>query len=181
MNEIELLAHKISTIILMLKNIKTLNSCTQDMRTTKNGGSLYLSIKADIAEKYIDIENEYRPNDIVDIASILESQPVSSSPLTENVSTGFEGFLWYNTSDASFVYQHEKTNYDTDIIQFINPNDEAEVFQKSLVHNAHQMLYLMLFSTMHKNQLIKGLKFYIKLELVPVAYDLLMQGYSYEV
>ncbi|EPE1232856.1 hypothetical protein ACSGOQ_006134, partial [Escherichia coli] len=66
-------------------------------------------------------------------------------------------------------------------IKFIDPYNEAEVFQTSLIYNTNQMKYLMLFSTMHLNPLKDNLKFFIRLELVDIAYDLLMQGYSYEV
>lgn len=181
MNEIELLAHKISTIMLILNNNHPISQI-DGILSQRSGGSLYLTLKEVIARNYIDIEIEN--SDVsgkVDIGALISSNPVSASPLTRSISTGLEGYLWYNTNDDYFVYQHSNTNYDEDKFQFIDPYDEAEVFQKSLITKPHEMLYLMLFSTMHKNQLIKGLKFYIKLELVPVAYDLLMQGYSYEV
>ncbi len=184
MNEIELLAHKISTIMLILNNNHPISQI-DGILSQRTGGSLYLSINADIARKYIDIdidvEIEYDTTGIVGVGALISSNPVSASPLTRNVSTGFEGYLWYNTNDDYFIYQHSNTNYDEDKFQFIDPYDEAEVFQKSLITKPHEMMYLILFSTMHLNPLIKGLKFYIQLNLVHVVYDLLMQGYSYEV
>ncbi|MDI0804320.1 hypothetical protein NEM02_24800 [Escherichia coli] len=183
MNDIELLAHKISTIMLILNNNHPISKI-DGILSQRTGGSLYLTLTEVIARNYIDIEIENSDASgkvNVGAGALISSNPVSASPLTKGVSTGFEGYLWYNTNDDYFIYQKSNTNYDEDKFYFINPNDEAEVFQKSLILTHHQMLYLMLFSTMHLNPLIKGLKFYIQLKLVHVVYDLLMQGYSYEV
>lgn len=185
MNEIELLAHKISTIMLILNNNHPISQI-DGILSQRTGGSLYLSINANIARKYIDIgdvdaEIEYDTTGIVDVGALISSNPVSVSPLTKGVSTRFEGYLWYNANDNYFIYQHSNTNYDEDKFEFIDPYDEAGVFQQSLIIKPHQMMYLMLFSTMNLNPLINGLKFYIQLNLVHIVYDLLMQGYSYEV
>ncbi|EHU8781137.1 hypothetical protein N0S44_000372 [Escherichia coli] len=185
MNEIELLAHKISTIMLILNNNHPISQI-DGILSQRTGGSLYLSLNANIARKYIDIgdvdaEIECDTTGIVDVGALISSNPVSVSPLTKGVSTGFEGYLWYNANDNYFIYQHSNTNYDEDKFEFIDPYDEAGVFQQSLITKPHQMMYLMLFSTMNLNPLINGLKFYIQLNLVHVVYDLLMQGYSYEV
>ncbi|EKR8628452.1 hypothetical protein P9J96_000295 [Escherichia coli] len=181
MNDIELLAHKISTIMLILNNNHPISQI-DGILSQRTGGSLYLTLTEVIARNYIDIEIENSDaSGKVDVGALISSNPVSASPLTKGVSTGFEGYLWYNTNDDYFIYQHSNTNYDEDKFQFIDPYDEAEVFQKSLITKPHEMMYLMLFSTMHLNRLIKGLKFYIQLNLVHVVYDLLMQGYSYEV
>lgn len=181
MNDIELLAHKISTIMLILNNNHPISQI-DGILSQRTGGSLYLTLTEVIARNYIDIEIENSDAaGKVDVGALISSNPVSASPLTKGVSTGFEGYLWYNTNDDYFIYQHSNTNYDEDKFQFIDPYDEAEVFQKSLITKPHEMMYLMLFSTMHLNPLIKGLKFYIQLNLVHVVYDLLMQGYSYEV
>ena len=181
MNDIELLAHKISTIMLILNNNHPISQI-DGILSQRTGGSLYLTLTEVIARNYIDIEIENSDaSGKVDVGALISSNPVSASPLTKDVSTGFEGYLWYNTNDDYFIYQHSNTNYDEDKFQFIDPYDEAEVFQKSLITKPHEMMYLMLFSTMHLNPLIKGLKFYIQLNLVHVVYDLLMQGYSYEV
>lgn len=181
MNEIELLAHKISTIMLILNNNHPISKL-DGILSQRTGGSLYLTLTEVIARNYIDIEIENSDaSGKVDVGALISSNPVSASPLTKGVSTGFEGYLWYNTNDDYFIYQHSNTNYDEDKFQFIDPYDEAGVFQKSLITKPHEMMYLMLFSTMHLNPLIKGLKFYIQLNLVHVVYDLLMQGYSYEV
>ncbi|AIT14239.1 hypothetical protein PBI_121Q_349 [Escherichia phage 121Q] len=181
MNDIELLAHKISTIMLILNNNHPISKI-DGILSQRTGGSLYLTLTEVIARNYIDIEIENSDaSGKVDVGALISSNPVSASPLTKGVSTGFEGYLWYNTNDDYFIYQHSNTNYDEDKFQFIDPYDEAEVFQKSLITKPHEMMYLMLFSTMHLNPLIKGLKFYIQLNLVHVVYDLLMQGYSYEV
>ena len=180
MNEIELLAHRISTIMLILNNNHPI-SHVHGIHSQRTGGSLYVSLNENIAKNYMEIEHHGDTSAKVDVGALISSNPVSASPLTRNVSSGFEGYLWYNTNDDYFIYQHSNTNYDEDKFQFIDPYDEAEVFQQSLITKQHQMMYLMLFSTMHLNPLIKGLKFYIKLELVQIVYDLLMQGYSYEV
>ena len=181
MNEIELLAHKISTIMLILNNNHPISQI-DGILSQRTGGSLYLTLTEVIARNYIDIEIENSDaSGKVDVGALISSNPVSASPLTKDVSTGFEGYLWYNTNDDYFIYQHSNTNYDEDKFQFIDPYDEAGVFQQSLITKPHEMMYLMLFSTMHLNPLIKGLKFYIQLNLVHVVYDLLMQGYSYEV
>lgn len=181
MNEIELLAHKISTIMLILNNNHPISQI-DGILSQRTGGSLYLTLKEVIARNYIDIEIENSDaSGKVDVGALISSNPVSASPLTKGVSTGFEGYLWYNANDNYFIYQHSNTNYDEDKFQFIDPHDEAGVFQQSLIIKPHQMMYLMLFSTIHLNPLIKGLKFYIHLNLVHVVYDLLIQGYSYEV
>lgn len=181
MNEIELLAHKISTIMLILNNNHPITQI-DGILSQRTGGSLYLSLTEVIARNYIDIEIENSDaSGKVDVGALISSNPVSVSPLTKGVSTGFEGYLWYNTNDDYFIYQHSNTNYDEDKFQFIDPYDEAGVFQQSLITKPHEMMYIMLFSTMNLNPLIKGLKFYIHLNLVHVVYDLLMQGYSYEV
>jgi hypothetical protein len=182
MNEIELLAHKISTVMLILDKNHPISNI-DGILSQRSGGSLYLTLKEVIARNYIDIEieNVCYTSAKVDAGALISSNPVSASPLTRNVSTGFEGYLWYNTNDDYFIYQHSNTNYDEDKFQFIDPYDEAGVFQQSLITKPHEMMYLKLFSTMHLNPLIKGLKFYIQLDLVHVVYDLLMQGYSYEV
>ena len=182
MNEIELLAHKISTIMLILDKNHPISNI-DGILSQRSGGSLYLTLKEVIARNYIDIEieNVGDASGKVDAGALISSNPVSASPLTRNASSGFEGYLWYNTNDDYFIYQHSNTNYDEDKFQFIDPYDEAGVFQQSLITKPHEMMYLILFSTMHLNPLIKGLKFYIQLNLVHVVYDLLMQGYSYEV
>lgn len=186
MNDIELLVHKICTISLVLNNANTVQSSL--LRINKVGSSLYLEVKAGFAGQYNDkIKEEVKGSEdaFIEVCATVGSNPISVSPLMRNENSefdsSFEGYLWYNSGDDYFIYQNSKTDYSEEGIKFIDPYNEAEVFQTSLIYNTNQMKYLMLFSTMHLNPLKDNLKFFIRLELVDIAYDLLMQGYSYEV
>ncbi|EMR6008061.1 hypothetical protein WJW27_004859 [Escherichia coli] len=186
MNEIELLSHKISTIATVLNNKNKVQSSL--LRINKVGSSLYLEVKAGFAGQYNDkIREEVKGYEdaFMEVCAIVGSNPISVSPLMQNENSefdsSFEGYLWYNAGDNYFIYQNSKTDYSEEGIKFIDPYNEAEVFQKSLIYNTNQMKYLMLFSTMHLNPLKDNLKFFIRLELVDIAYNLLIQGSSYEV
>ncbi|HCQ0858661.1 TPA: hypothetical protein OGU99_000587 [Escherichia coli] len=171
MNEIELLTHKISTIMLMLKNNHPIHKYIDidELRIEDRHGKLSFM--------FHNANNAGNVN--VCIAAFTQANPVQTSPV---VYENKEGYLWVNTNDYFFydLKQDDEVEERIDLID-ISTDCSAELFQKSLLYSPRQMHYLKLFSSLYANPLIKGFKFYIKVPDIQAVYDILMQGYSYEV
>lgn len=168
MNEIELLTHKISTVMLMLKNKHPIHKYIYigDLRIEDRYDKLSFIFKDESNAK-------------VCFAAFTQANPVQTSPVIYENS---EGYLWVNTNDYFFydLKQNDEVEERIDLID-ISTDCSAELFQKSLLYSPRQIHYLKLFSSLYANPLIKGFKFYIKIPYLSNVYDILMQGYSYEV
>ncbi|HAO2062271.1 TPA: hypothetical protein IHJ80_005265, partial [Escherichia coli] len=112
-------------------------------------------------------------------AAFAQGNPEQASPVIYENS---EGYLWVNTNDYFFydLKQNDEVEARIDLID-ISSDCSSELFQKSLLYSPRQIHYLKLFSSLYANPLIKGFKFYIKIPYLSNVYDILMQGYSYEV
>ncbi|HGF4276880.1 TPA: hypothetical protein ACF6L5_001562 [Escherichia coli] len=168
MNEIELLAHKISTVMLMLKNNHSMHKYIYigDLRIEDRYDKLSFLFKDESNAK-------------VCFAAFAQGNPEQASPVIYENS---EGYLWVNTNDYFFydLKQNDEVEARIDLID-IRTDCSSELFQKSLLYSPRQIHYLKLFSSLYANPLIKGFKFYIKIPYLSNVYDILMQGYSYEV